>query len=359
MAVPPKSNARLVAATLAGAWRQTPPAFAGSADDLEEVAPLLLGSGAGALGWWKIRHTGLRDAPAAQELRQAYRLHTLQSALHERRIEQVFRLLGESGVEAVLVKGLAASRLYPEAGLRPFGDIDVCVRRGQFAEAEAALGHPRGQDFPVDLHRGFEDAAGRGEDELLGRAELMRVGAEDVPVLCAEDHLRLLCVHLLRHGAWRPLWLCDVAAAVENRPEGFDWSRLLRGDGRRARWVACAVGLAHQLLGARVEDTPFERAARRLPRWLAPEVLKSWEAPYTHLQAPMRHGAPMAHYLRRPRGVLKDLATRWPNPIEATIRLGGPLNELPRLPFQVGNVLVRAARFVSGLTETASGERRS
>lgn len=359
MAVPPQSTARLVASALAGAWRPSPPAFGGSANDLDAVAPLLLGSGAGALGWWKIRHTELRDAPAAQELRQAYRLHTLQSALHERRIEQVFKLLGESGVDAVLVKGLAASRLYPEAGLRPFGDIDVCVRPEQFAVAAAVLSGPRGQEFSVDLHRGFEDAAGRGDDELFARAEVLRVGGVDVPVLCPEDHLRLLCVHLLRHGAWRPLWLCDVAAAVEHRPEGFDWSRLLRGDGRRARWVTCAVGLAHELLGARIQDTPFERESRRLPRWLVPEVMKSWETPYTHLQTPMRHRAPMTHYLRRPRGVLKDLANRWPNPIEATIRLGGPFNELPRLPFQVGNVLVRTARFVSGLSAGARGERRS
>jgi hypothetical protein len=43
-----------------------------------------------------------------------------------------------------------------------------------------------------------------------------------IRILGAEDHLRLLCLHLLKHGAWRPLWLCDVAAALESRPSSFD-----------------------------------------------------------------------------------------------------------------------------------------
>jgi hypothetical protein len=44
----------------------------------------------------------------------------------------------------------------------------------------------------------------------------------------------------------------------------------------------------------------------------------------------------MATYLRNPAGLLKALRTRWPDPIEATIRLKGPFNEVPRLPFQIG-----------------------
>ena len=45
-----------------------------------------------------------------------------------------------------------------------------------------------------------------------------------------EDQLRQLCLHLLRHGACRPLWLCDVAVMLESLPGDFDWDRCLGGD---------------------------------------------------------------------------------------------------------------------------------
>lgn len=341
------TRGQLLAAALAGAWRKEPPAASLSEGEWREVAPLLVGSGAAPLGWWKLRGTSLKESPPALSLREAYRFQTLQSALHERQIEELFLLLDREGVEAVLVKGWAAARLYPEAGLRPFGDVDVCVRPAQRSHVARVLGRPEAKNFWVDLHEGFEGSGGQDFDRLYARGATLKLGAARLRVLSAEDHLRLMCLHLLRHGAWRPLWLCDVAAAVEGRREGFDWSRLLGTDRRRARWVACAVGLAHRLLGARVEDTPLASESKRLPRWLVPEVLKQWETPFPSMQAPMRHRAPMREYLLRPSGVLGDLLNRWPNPIEATVRTGGPFNAWPRLPFQVGHALSRAARFLA------------
>jgi hypothetical protein len=355
MALPPQTRGRLLTAALAGAWRAEPPASSLSEDEWRRVAPLLVGSGAASLGWWKLRGTKLKESAPALRLREVYRFQTLQSALHEREIEALFRLLNAEGVEAVLIKGWAAARLYPEAGLRPFGDIDVCVRPAQRAQAARVLGRPEAKDFWVDLHADFKDAHGQDFGELYTRAETLTLGAAEVRVLSAEDHLRLLCLHLLRHGAWRPLWLCDVAAAVEGRPHGFDWPRLLGADERRARWVSCAVGLAHQLLGARVEDTPLAGESKRLPRWLVPEVLRKWETPFAARQSPARYAAPMRKYLRRPSGVLRDLLNRWPSPIEATVHTGGPFNELPRLPFQLGECAVRAGRFLSRLPRNARG----
>ncbi|HEX8474131.1 MAG TPA: nucleotidyltransferase family protein [Pyrinomonadaceae bacterium] len=333
----------LLSATLAGAWRHAPPPVELSEKELTTVAPLLTGSGAAALGWWKLRRTDRRASPSARQLQHAYRFNTLQAALREREIERVFALLSDARIDAVLVKGWAAARLYPEQGLRPFGDMDVCVRPAQFASASRLVGAER----RVDLHAGFEKSDERGFDETFERTETVEIGASRVRVLCAEDHLRLLSLHLLRHGAWRPLWLCDVAAAFENRARNFDWTRLLAGDRRRASWVVCALGLAHALVGMRVEDTPVAHEALRLPRWLVPEVLKQWQTPFPARQAPMRHRAPMRKYLRHPSGVFKDLRNRWPNPIEATVLMNASFNELPRLPFQLANCFARTARFIS------------
>jgi hypothetical protein len=54
--LPAESSGRLVAQALAGAWRSTPPALELSPAELDRIAPQLLKSGAGALGWWRVRN---------------------------------------------------------------------------------------------------------------------------------------------------------------------------------------------------------------------------------------------------------------------------------------------------------------
>jgi hypothetical protein len=197
----------------------------------------------------------------------------------------------------------------------------------------------------VDLHRGSAELDDRSFAEIFSRSQLVKRGEIEVQIFGPEDHLRLLCVHMLRHGAWRPLWLCDIAVALESRPADFDWGYFLSGEPRRSDWVACAIGLAHQLLGAKVEGTPVEQRSRRLPRWLVPAILKQWGT----RRLPDGMLAPMVNHLRDPRGVLEALRLRWPNSIEATIRVGGRFNEVPRLPFQIRECLVRTMRFATQL----------
>ncbi len=331
-----------VAEALAGAWRPSPPPLHLSRVALADVVPLLLGSGGGALGWWRVRSSDLRTCPPAFQLQQAYRLHTLQAALHEREIIQTIGLLRSSGLEPLLAKGWAVTRLYPEPGLRPYGDIDLCVRPEQYLAAVAALRSPAASGCPVDLHQRFFRLKDLTFDDLCARSEPVRIGEVEVRVLGPEDHLRFLCAHMLSHGAWRPLWLCDIGAALESRPRDFDWERCLGENRRRADWVACAIGLAHQLLAARVEDTPAAWRAKRLPSWLVPTVLRQWGSGNGQRE-------PIVSYLRHPAGVLKALRLCWPNPILATAELGGPFNELPRLPFQLGQCLSRTAQIAAQL----------
>ncbi len=349
---PTTPRGSLVAAVLAGAWRSSPPPLASTAEELAQAAPLLVASGAGALGWWRVRHSELRTTLAAMALLDAYRLHTVQATLHEREIPEAITLLRSAGVEPILVKGWAIARLYPEPGLRPYGDLDLCCQPGQYAAAAAALERPENPTYQADLHEGFAKLDELSWDELYARSRVATLRGVDVRVLPLEDHLRLLCVHLLRHGAWRPLWLCDVALGLEARPAEFDWDRCLGGNRRVADWVACAIGLAHQLLGVEVDDTPVGARARGLPRWLVPHVLKHWSAPYPSLYPPQSYGAPLIAYIRRrtglPHALRKVLRKHWADPIQATIALRGPLNDLPRLPFQMA---FGARRIAQGLAK--------
>jgi hypothetical protein len=53
----------------------------------------------------------------------------------------------------------------------------------------------------------------------------------------------------------------------------------------------------------------------------------------------------MAASLRHPAAFLRGLLLRWPNPVEASVGVGAPFNRLPRLPFQIGDCLLRTAQF--------------
>jgi hypothetical protein len=313
-----------------------------SAQELIDVAPLLLQTGAAGLAWWKIRRSPLVSS-TAEEFHDAYRLFALQAALHEQRVARAFAALRAAGVEAILGKGWAMARQYPDPGLRPYGDIDLYTRPEHHAAAVEALEDPQREG--IDLHRGFAELDDRHPDELAARSRVETLQGVEVRVFGAEDHIRLVALHMLRHGVLRPLWLCDVALALESRPLDFDWGAFASGSRRRSAWVMSAFALAHALLGARLDGVRMPEGAARLPRWLVPTVLRQWSA---FVPA---HGsrAPMAASLGHPGTFLRGLLLRWPNPFEATVGVGGPFNWMPRLPFQIGDCLLRTAQFARRL----------
>ena len=343
----------LVAAALAGSWRVSPPPSTLSAGELEQISPLLLEAGCGAVAWWRIRGSSVADSAVGEQLRDAYRLHTLQAAIHERELSEVVRALQSARVEALVVKGWTAARLYAESGLRPYGDIDVCVAQDHHSEARAVLADSA-PAVDLDLHEGF--AINRGMvpelpsfEEAWRRAAQVSLAGVDVRVLAPEDHLTLLCVHLLRHGAWRPLWLCDIAAALERLPEGFDWARCLGRTRRLATWVTSTLALAERLLGAQVADPP--PAQCRAPRWLERAVLRQWGSARAYYPGDLVD-RPMAEYIQ-PARAARTVRAHWVDPITATMFPGASFNALPRLPFQVRFVAWKAARFVRRATAGA------
>jgi len=320
---------------------------------LDEVTPLLYGSGAAALGWFRVRESELSTTSSAKVLQQAYRLQSLQSAIHEEKIQKIFRLFRAAGVEPILIKGWAAASLYPERGLRPYGDIDLVVRPKHYENAQDIVMSPEARDCWVDLHANVSELADRSLEGIFDRSQTVNLGDQSISVLSAEDHLALLAVHLLKHGAWRPLWLCDIGAALESLPSNFDWALCLGRDRRRAGWITCAIGLAHYLLGARLETLAIADRAARLPDWLVPAVLRQWQEPYATNQPPTKHPIPISDQLRHPGGLWQGLRDRWPDPILATVSVHGRFNGLPRFPYQVANCVVRFGQFVMRLPQVA------
>jgi hypothetical protein len=332
---------RRMAAVLSGSWRPIPPEVDFEPAGWDGTATRLLETGAGGLGWWRVRGSALRKRSASQKLHEAFRLHAIEACVREHRLALILERCRAAGAEPLVAKGWAVARLYPEVGLRPYGDVDLFVRPEQHAVAATALAGFRPRELTVDLHKGCPDLADHPVSEVWARSELCTCGVSRVRTAGREDSLRHLCVHLLRHGAWHPLWLVDVAAAVESADATFDWEYCLAGTRQRTHAVVCAVGLAHQLLGARVDHTPLADRARCLPRWLAPSVLRQWA-----LRCERLTDLPTVDALHQPLTILPALRRRWPNPIESTMSVGGPFNNVPRLPFQLADCLVRTGGFL-------------
>jgi len=330
-----------VATVLTQAWRREPSPPNLSAVELAEITPFLLKTGSGGLAWWRIQHAEVGTSSAGLKLKHAYISQVLGEELQEKEIVQAFEVLRSAGIEPLLAKGWAVTRLYPGPGLRSSTDIDLCVRRQQRSMAADRLSDLVAQGCWLDLHTEFRPLD-RTVEELYLHSQLVPLGEAEIRVLGPEDQLRLLCLHMLYHGVFRPVWLCDLGLALESLPSDFDWDYFLSGKNRNSDGVLCALGLAHHLLGARLpENSPSVLRNRGLPDWLVPSVLEQWGKMEHYM-----YSLPMAFHLRHPKGLFKALRLRWPNPIQATARVGGPFNELPRLLFQVAECFQRTGKFL-------------
>ncbi len=328
----------MAATALAGAWRASPPSLSLCQEQLSQITPALLATGAGALLWWRIKDSHLGAAPAAAELRRTYLFYKIEAARHLRGIEETVVHLRANSVEPLMAKGLFFSRLYPEPGLRPFGDLDLCVPAKQYWAAREALALLRTTGPSVDLHRRFFELRDRGLDDLYRRSQPLPVGQSTVRVLGPADHLRLACLHLVHHAAHRPLWLCDIALLVESLSPDFDWDYFLSGDKKNTGWAIGALLLARDLLGARLDGAPAAITQRRVPGWLVTTVMEQWGRGADRAQ-------PMGAYVRHPAGTWREVRRRWPTALEATDALRLPLNAAPRVPFQLAWFLWLLASF--------------
>src|SRR5215813_14117469 len=153
----------------------------------------------------------------------------------------------------------------------------------QQARAAELLAGQSLPSLPIDLkHDEIGILDPRGFAELWERSRLVDLNGTHVRVPSAEDHLRILCLHFLKHGGWRPLWLCDIAVALECRPPDFYWDWFFGVDKKRAQWLFCTLQLTHQLLDVRIDDVP-NRDRVRVPGWLAAAAERVWSKPAPEL----------------------------------------------------------------------------
>ena len=228
--------------------------------------------------------------------------------------------------------------------MRPYGDKDLWFPLEQLEASYRALPSANDHAYCVELHTSFYRQYERDFEDVMARSDVFPLNGARVRAPCPEDHLRFICLHFLFHGGWRPLWLCDVALMVESRAADFDWDRCLAGKRKYEDWIACVIGLAHQLLDADVAGTPVEKRANDLPRWLVPAVLRQWDGgPGMSFAENLSFSLPRR--LLRPSALSRALKEHWRNPVQASVEMNAWFSNAPRGPLQFATVFLCLPEF--------------
>jgi hypothetical protein len=114
--------------------------------DWSRVLELARGHAVSPLLYWQIYKTGggggrAIDVPAdvREELESDFYTTAARVELAERQLARVLRGLADAGVSSLVLKGAAVGAYYPDAALRPFGDLDLMVSQVQLSESEEVL----------------------------------------------------------------------------------------------------------------------------------------------------------------------------------------------------------------------------
>jgi Uncharacterised nucleotidyltransferase len=276
----------------------------------------------------------------ANRFRAAESWYEIYSKSIEWKLQTVFGVFRREGVEPVLIKGWAIGRLYPKCAPRTSTDMDICVASEDYEKAALLYRSPELGSCNIDLHRELRTLDFRDWDDLVRSSETIDVKGTSVRVLCAEDHLRVLCTHWLMDGGAVKNRLWDIYYLIQSRSSNFDWDRCLNNAPDRYRsYIFAVLKLTERFIGLELADAPIEFHETHLPRWLNKAIDSEWRA-NTKLQ-------PLLRSLGDKRQFWAQIKKRIPpNPIQATIEESGQIDSGSRLGIQVKNFVNRSHALV-------------
>ncbi|MHB8516309.1 MAG: nucleotidyltransferase domain-containing protein [Dehalococcoidia bacterium] len=277
------------------------PALTDCATKVRDWRAVAAMSGENGVSPWLARavsRSGIVDivAPGAfAAMRDQARASALTSLTLAQALEGVLLVLEDAGVPVAVLKGpVIAERYYPDAGLRPYRDLDLLVPldcHERVAALCARLGYA-----VVDDHGGVCGATTAGHRSPF--ETLFRQSESNVLLDVHYDHLQiglvprdigglwqrcepwsfqrasakrpalndlflLLAVHLHRHGFGRLIWFKDLDLIVRREGSRLDWQWL--ASAARAEGVANSLGSVLRLL-ERLLGTPLPDDAMALTK---------------------------------------------------------------------------------------------
>ena len=240
--------------------------------EAERLAPLLHDAVAGRVAV---------PAVSLAALQRARRATGLRNLVLQRELARCLSALDGAGLAAIVLKGAAlAEAVYGDVSLRPMGDIDLLVRRGDLVAASATLHelgyesvraetHPgtlaeyenellfrkRGRvDTDLDVHWSLFDSPyyqSRLAMEWFWETAAPLAAAGPAALMLGPEALLLhLCGHLeLHHYGRGLLWTYDIVEVVHRYRDRIDWDTLVT----RARMYELARPVGAALRAAAVD----------------------------------------------------------------------------------------------------------
>jgi hypothetical protein len=205
------------------------------------------------------------------QLRESY-LRTAAANMrlyHE--LSKVLRILADNDIPVIVLKGAHLAELvYEDIGVRTMGDVDLLFKMEDLSCAQKKLGetgyYPYRNKLPLDINWSFGGGAIRLQidiDNVWKRANSAVIAGVEVKVLCPEDLLLHICLHvgfqhLFELAGLRSL--CDVREIVHYYQQELEWDVVHR---RAVEWsvgnsLYVALLLATELLDARVPDSVMQ-----------------------------------------------------------------------------------------------------
>jgi hypothetical protein len=149
-------------------------------------------------------------------------------------LEELLKQFAKGGIEVLPLKGpVLAAALYGNVTMRSSDDLDLLVRREDFPRAGKLLidlgfaARTAGDDYHrkfvregvlVELHYGV--ASPRSFpfdlDGVWNRARSEQFRGQPMRVMSDDDLVLFLCLHGLKHGFSRLIWISDLACALES-----------------------------------------------------------------------------------------------------------------------------------------------
>jgi hypothetical protein len=202
---------------------------------------------------------GKMDQDLLSLYRKQYIHNHLFSTVLLKELSNLLIALAEKDVNVILLKGAAFSiDLYSDPGIRPMRDVDFLIRKADLDKVTEALRLSCYRRYsPISRHN-IEDFHGEitfiqekdksimiephwaispeyayscriKTEDFWYRAKDVQLNGIDTLVLCPEDTILNLCLHLFQH--LRSIWLinaCDIAELIRRYDKSIDWEDILK-----------------------------------------------------------------------------------------------------------------------------------
>lgn len=266
--------------------------------DWQKVLRLARQNEIAALFYHNLQKTGLEDlipTKIRHEFEKSYFGINFQNICYFEELKRILLLFSNSGIEVIVLKGMAlTNKIYGNAALGPMADIDILVKIQDIDQVEKLLtssGYMINQSWHqkewyrenhhhlapfyspngiyIEVHYDLlppRIAIHLEIDKVWQRAKTERIDRIDTKILCTEDMLIHLCLHLyVSTCVGRIKHLVDIAQFLRYVKEDIDWDMVEKEASKNhfIDYIYYSLYPARHLLGARIDGQILNRFKRK------------------------------------------------------------------------------------------------